>query len=261
MIVHDWTKVVAGIFHHLHHRWIAELCDSLNNGRLPDNYYAMAEQVAGSPRPDILALELASADDESVNPQTFDAGGFALAVAPPQVRYTLEAEGVICSRKQNRIAIYHTSRDNAAASIEIVSPGIKNSVSETRRLHRRIVQLLKAGKHFLMIDILPPGKHDPRGMHAAFWEYAYGDAQGVTAEEPFGAAAYRMEVSTEKLPEPMAFPTAYFEPFGRQGPLPTMPLFLTSEYYINVPLDETYAAAWSHVPRRWQQVIEDSSGA
>jgi hypothetical protein len=119
--------------------------------------------------------------------------------------------------------------------------------------------MLEAGKHFLMIDELPPGKHDPRGMHAAFWEYAYGESYGVTAEEPFGCAAYSVEILTDKLPEPMAYPTAYFEPFGRQGPVPTMPLFLTSDRYINVPLDESYTAAWNGVPRRWRKVLDESS--
>ena len=47
MPIHDWTRVPAGIFHHFHGRWIAAICDALNEGLLPGDYYALAEQVAG----------------------------------------------------------------------------------------------------------------------------------------------------------------------------------------------------------------------
>jgi len=36
-----------------------------------------------------------------------------------------------------------------------------------------------------------------------------------------------------------------------------MPLFLEPEIYINVPLEETYVAAYRGVPQRWKRVLED----
>lgn len=38
--------------------------------------------------------------------------------------------------------------------------------------------------------------------------------------------------------------------------LPDMPLVLAPDTYVNVPLEETYQAAWRGVPRRWQRVLE-----
>jgi hypothetical protein len=35
-----------------------------------------------------------------------------------------------------------------------------------------------------------------------------------------------------------------------------MPLFLTPERYVNVPLEETYLGAYEGVPQRWKRVIE-----
>jgi hypothetical protein len=35
-----------------------------------------------------------------------------------------------------------------------------------------------------------------------------------------------------------------------------MPLFLTPEMYINVPLEATYQAAYRGVPRKWRDVLE-----
>jgi hypothetical protein len=35
-----------------------------------------------------------------------------------------------------------------------------------------------------------------------------------------------------------------------------MPLFLTEELYVNVPLEATYQAAYRGVPKRWRDVLE-----
>jgi hypothetical protein len=40
--------------------------------------------------------------------------------------------------------------------------------------------------------------------------------------------------------------------------LPDMPLFLDIEEFVNVPLEQTYDAAWNAVPKRWQRVIDQS---
>ncbi len=50
MPVHDWTRVHAEIFHAFHISWIATLMHPLNNGLLPQGYYAMAEQIASRVR-------------------------------------------------------------------------------------------------------------------------------------------------------------------------------------------------------------------
>jgi hypothetical protein len=253
MHIHHWDKLFAGLFHDFHLAWIGALRDALNGGLLPDSYYALAEQVAGRPHPDVLTLEEVVNDDlpPSMRPPDDDSG-VAVALEPPKLRYTVEAEEAIYARKKDRIAIRHVSDDRVVSFIEIISPGNKHSEKEVESFCEKVSQFPEAGKHFLMIDVLPPGKHDPNGMHAAFWEYAFGETAGVTADEPFGCAAYRVDFMKNGAP----YPTGYFEPFGRQGPLPEMPLFLTPERYIKVPLDATYATAWNGVPKRWQKVLE-----
>lgn len=49
---------------------------------------------------------------------------------------------------------------------------------------------------------------------------------------------------------------AYLEPTAVGRDLIEMPLFLTGETYVNVPLEETYRAAWEGVPRKWRAVLE-----
>jgi hypothetical protein len=56
------------------------------------------------------------------------------------------------------------------------------------------------------------------------------------------------------------FPHAYVEPVAIGAALPEMPLFLEEDWYVNVPLEATYQEAYTTVPRRWREVIEDTSG-
>src|SRR4051794_39388691 len=93
MPVHDWTRVYAGLFHHFHQHWIVAVCNSLNAGGLPEGYYALSEQVASGPIPDILTLQSKERDSSSL------AGGLALATAPLHTRFTVRAEEDAYARK------------------------------------------------------------------------------------------------------------------------------------------------------------------
>jgi hypothetical protein len=57
MPVHDWTRVEAGIFHHFHNEWMPAICNTLNDGLLPEGFYALIEQHAGSYIADVLTLQ------------------------------------------------------------------------------------------------------------------------------------------------------------------------------------------------------------
>ena len=51
----------------------------------------------------------------------------------------------------------------------------------------------------------------------------------------------------------------YLEHLAVGVALPEMPLFLTRENYVRVPLEATYMAAWEDVPTQYQQVLRTSS--
>ena len=46
MPIHDWSRVEAGIFQDFHHAWVEQIKRSLNDGVLPDDYYATGERTA-----------------------------------------------------------------------------------------------------------------------------------------------------------------------------------------------------------------------
>lgn len=93
MLVHDWTRVDAEIFHDFHHEWISEIKRALNRGVLPAEYYAMAEQVAGGLGPDVLTLQRpANGAPAGVARVERPGAGLALAASPPAVRFRITNE-------------------------------------------------------------------------------------------------------------------------------------------------------------------------
>lgn len=243
MPVHDWTRVGAGIFHDFHSAWITAIRDVLNNGLLPPDYYALSEQVAAGRGPDVLTLqETPAPDDASPGGQS---GALAVAAAPPKVRFTATAEVNRYALRKRRITIRHVSGDRVIAFIEILSPGNKNSRHALRSFVNKAVTAVTHGIHLLLIDLFPPGRRDPMGIHAAVWE-ELGESNVMPNDKPLTLVAYSAGYC----------PTAYVEPIAVGDVLPDMPLFLTPDDYIPVGLESTYQAAWRGVPRRWKDVLE-----
>ena len=46
------------------------------------------------------------------------------------------------------------------------------------------------------------------------------------------------------------------ESISAGDPLPDMALLLDPRWYVNVPLEATYDAAWSGMPAVWKQLLE-----
>ncbi len=247
MPIHDWTRVDAGIFHHFHLEWISAIQRALNAGILPGGYYALAEQVAGGPRPDVLALERVVPVSGNGSPTSAHSpGGVALAEAPPKVRFAAELPPNEYTRKQRQVSIRHISNDQVVALVEIVSAGNKEGVTPIREFVEKAVHFLDAGVHLLILDLFPPTPRDPDGIHRLIWSYMTTDRFERPADEPLTAAAYVGGPRRRAFVESLAV--------GR--PLPDMPLFLEPEVYVAVPLERTYQTAVEGVPARWREVLE-----
>src|SRR5262245_43824638 len=163
MPLHEWTRVDAGIFHDLHVAWIPEIQKVLNGGLLPEGYYALAEQHAGRAIADVLTLHASPADPEReaarlpLPPAT---GGVAVADAPPRTRRRYTVEPAALARRRS-LAIRHVSGHRLVALIEIASPANKDRSSRVEDFAARAVSALDVGVHLLLVDLFPPGPHDP----------------------------------------------------------------------------------------------------
>lgn len=245
MPVHDWTRVGAGTFHDFHSSWIVTLKAALNNGLLPEGYYALAEQIAGDIVPDVLTLQ---ASDQAVSPTTsLTKGALAVEEAPPRVALMSESEEIDdYALHQRSLTIRHTSGDDVVAIVEIVSPGNKQVRVMLEQFVNKASGALVQGIHLLVVDLFPPGRHDPEGIHGAIWEQFSRNPFELPADRRLTLVAYAANVLRK----------AYIEPTAVGQVLQDMPLFITDRLYVNVPLERTYMEAYATVPERWRSVIE-----
>jgi hypothetical protein len=251
MPIHDWTRVDAGLFHHFHQQWATYVCNALNSGKLPPDYFALVEQNIRGPIPDVLTLRLspeAERDTERGTERDREGGGgVAIAERVPRTRLTRRLELDSYLRKASSVTVRHRHGD-VVAVLEIVSPGNKASRAEFQALVEKSATLLRQGVHLLVIDLFPPGKRDPQGIHKAIWDEFEEQELELPADKPLTLAAY------DAGPECVA----YVEFVGVGDTLPEMPLFLRPEFYVTTPLEDTYQTAWAMFPAALQGLLTAS---
>lgn len=247
MPIHDWSRVRPGRFHHFHNSWIYKLSDRLNAGLLPPGFYAAGEQVLGDIEPDVLALKQGEPDR---NPAVQPNGGAAVPVAehPPRVSHVAAAEEDAYLRKQDHLIVRLAEDDRIVAMVEIVSPGNKSSRHRFEQFLRKAAAALTRGYHLLVVDLHRRGTFDPQGIHAAVWEYLFGHPDQPAGEGLLTLASYCAAPA----------PTAYVQPVAIDDVLPDMPLFLDAGWYIDVPLEATYAEVWQGFPAPWKADLADA---
>lgn len=245
MPIHDWTNVDAGLFHAFHQLWITSLVRALNAGLLPSGFTARAEQVVSRMQTDVLTLR-------RLAPPPDDASGLAVAEAPPHVRLRMRPDPQRRPRRRSRgnrsIVVRRSERREVVALIEIVSPANKDRSLNVHRLATEVVNSIEAGIHVLLLDVLPVSAYDPTGIHGAVWSFY--DTRPVTplSDAPLMFASY-LGRSGE--------PEAFLEPAAVGQVIPPMPLFLTVERYINVPLEATYQDAFNAMSADDRQYVEE----
>ena len=210
MPIHDWTRVYAGLFHDFHQTWSIYVKDALNAGLSSTGLVAIVERRA----------ELKVANKSSSE------------------RYAELANRIVITQMLGR----------TVAVIEIVSPGNKDSKRAFKEFLDKSLEFIRAGVHLLVVDLFPPTKRDPYGVHRAIWDEF--EEEDVLFEFPPGKdrilASY--DAGREKA--------AYVEPIALGGVMPNMPLFLFEGRHIKVPLEATYQTTWSVLPRDLQVIVE-----
>ena len=211
MPIHDWSRKPAGLFHHFHQQWAGAICDALNAGRLPESFYALLEQHSAGVEPDILAIEREPRAGKSHVPQR----GIAVADAPPPTRFVTQAsEEDIYASKADRIAIYHALGD-VVAIIEVLSPGNKNGRHSIRSFVEKTLDFLSQGVNVLIVDLFPPSKRDPQGIHQVIWDEIKDEPFELPPDKQLTLVAYSAGVPKK----------AYVDPVAVGDLLPDMPVF------------------------------------
>jgi hypothetical protein len=90
----------------------------------------------------------------------------------------------------------------------------------------------------LIVDLFPPSRRDPLGIHKVIWDRLCDEPFTLPPDKPLTLAAY---VAGTEI-------TAYVEPVAVGDSLPDMPIFLTADCYVPCPLEATYQTAWEQFP-------------
>jgi hypothetical protein len=219
MPVHDWTRVDAGIFHAFHLGWLGQLQAALNDGVLPEGYYAMAEQHAGAAIPDFLTLHTSPPGTLPRHPRA----------------------------RRRTLAVRHVSGHRIVALVEIVSQANKDRRRSVTEFVNKVVAAIQFGIHVSVVDLFPPGLQDPSGMHGAVWDRFDPDhPYNLSPDQPFTLAAYAADKPAR----------VYINHLTVGDPLPEMPLFLSEDAFVHLPLDRTYSEAYGGMPAFWREVLE-----
>jgi hypothetical protein len=174
------------------------------------------------------------------------AEGLAVADAPPPTRLTRLAEEQIYVRKADHIAIRHR-HGYIVVVVEIVSPGNKASAYALSTFVEKTARYIADEIHLLVIDLFPPSKRDPQGIHKAIWDRFIEEDIELPADKPLTLVSY------EARPDPVA----YVEPVAVGDALPDMPIFLKPGYYVPAPLEASYRRTWDEFfPAPFKRLLE-----
>jgi hypothetical protein len=189
----------------------------------------------------VLTLSTTPTAPDSGHPS----GGIAVELAPPKVHVHMRSEAGRYAGKAKTVTVRHVTNHRIVAMIEIVSPGNKTSRNALNAFVHKAHQALAAGVHLLIVDLFPPGVRDPMGIHQTIWGEDCDADFALPPDKPLACMAYMAG----------AGPEAFINFLSIGEPLPQMPLFLTADVYVSVPLETTYGLAWESLPKYWQAAL------
>jgi hypothetical protein len=232
--------VPSVLFHDFHQSWSIRIKDALNAGRLPKGVAALVEQRTGPKESDVLAIEAHSKRHTS---EELDGG--IVTLPPPLTQIVRRSSNEIYASRANRIVVRH-HLGRIIAVIEIVSPGNKDSRAALRDFVEKTVDCLRKGIHVLIIDLFPPTQRDPHGIHKVIWDEIVEEDFTFPDGKDLILVSYKTDNDR----------AAYIEPVTVGDALPDMPLFLTNELHVMVPLETTYRATWDASPEELRIAVE-----
>jgi hypothetical protein len=163
----------------------------------------------------------------------------------PVTRIVRRTTKEIYAGRANRIVVTH-HLGRIVAVIEILSPGNKDSRAALRDFVEKTIDFLRKGIHVLIVDLFPPTPRDPFGMHKVIWD--------EIEEEDFAFPEGKDRILASY--ETGGIRAAYVEPVAVGDLLPDMPLFLTNDLHVLVPLEPTYRATWDASPEEMRVAVE-----
>jgi hypothetical protein len=212
-----------------HHAWATFIAAQLNQGILPDNYFAESEISLGPELEiDVATMEQVSATDQGP-------GGTTAVWSPP--RPALSAKIDFAQLDECEVRVYEDlGGAELRGAIELVSPGNKDRAGSRRTFAAKCAGYLKHGVGVLIVDIVTARSAN---LHEELFDVLNVKGRPAAWRSPTGlyAVAYR-PVTVRKSPRVEVWPAT----LTLDQPLPVLPLWLTLDLSVPVGLEESYQA-------------------
>lgn len=213
----------------IHSTWASTIATQLNQDQLPEDYVAMPLVTIGG------GVQVDVGTFQTGEPQEQTNGGVATQIwAPPQPPLSAVVDFVYLDVYEVRV-MQQMGGPKLRSAIELVSPANKDRASHRRAFAIKCAGYLQQGVAVVIIDVVT---ERTANLHAELV-----DILGLTpclawrSSSHLYAVAYRPTQSAdaqrlEAWPEALTVGAA----------LPTMPLWLSEELCLPLPLEESYRA-------------------
>lgn len=212
-----------------HGAWAAAMARLLNQGVLPAGYYAVPLVDRDGPiEIDVAALRDSDApvpgsDAAAPRPWAPPAPGLAVAVELPA------ADAV-------EVQVFADDGDpRLTAAIELVSPRNKDRPQARQAFAVKCVGYLQQGSSVVVVDTVTTRRAD---LNAAILSLLGVDAGAAATPPGLAAVSYRAVGREEETQQLLLWPA----PLALGQPLPTLPLWIASDFSVPLDLDLSYRA-------------------
>ena len=212
----------------VHGQWPAEIVRQLFV-LLPSGFQAGPKVHLGSPiEVDVSTFEYGSDGDRS----RADGGGVATLTAHAPM-LTVEAD--LSEQDQYEVLVYDVERNRKlVAAIEIVSPSNKDRPETRRAFVGKVASLLQQDVCVSIVDLVSTRQANLYVELLA----SLGRGDPNLASPP--AHLYAATLRSRKRPRKSALIDAWFYPMAFGQSLPTLPLWLTPDLHVMLPLEPGY---------------------
>jgi hypothetical protein len=216
---HSWDE--------LHGGWPMEIVRSLNP-ILPPGFRSAPQVHLGSP----FEVDVSTYDLDSRELAGTDAGGVATQVALAPT-YTVEAE--LADQDEYEVRIYDTERGRRlVATIELVSPSNKDRPESRMIFVGKVAALLQQDVSVSLVDFVTVRRAN---MYADLLSL-YGRVDPQLAPTP--PDLYAVTIRGRRSPRGRVRLDAWHYPMSVGEPLPTLPIWLTADLRVMLPLEASY---------------------
>lgn len=216
---HSWDEV--------HGQWPGEIVRDLTT-ILPAGFRAAPKVHLGS----AFEVDVGGYDLDSRDPDA-DSGDGPATLAALSPTLTVEAE--LSEQDEYEVRIYDTERGRQlVAAIEIVSPSNKDRPSARDIFVGKVASLLQQGVCVSLVDLVTARQANLYAELLTLLD------RGDPALGPTPPHLYAVTLRTRKPPKHRALLDAWFYPMTVGESLPTLPIWLTPDLRVMLPLEPSY---------------------